>query len=603
MQPRQFSVGKEYQLMSFQIFANAKVTSFVFSTKGKILANRLPFEIVEPKEKKYIRSEVDKAFLKYDAIIFFTAVSDAVRLISPMLEDKNNDPAIVVVDENSKYAVSLINSHKEIVNANLLATYVADLLNSVDVVTTPTELNSKISIDLFPNYRADGSLYEINKKLLDQETIYYEVDKHSSPPLKISKSRQFVKVSPAVKSQKESPMLMITSDPKFNADAANAPVVLRQKNLTMGLSLSSNANYKQLLAFIEKTFHKYGLSLKALKSINVSANRQDHPAIMELSHKLDVPVSYYTEEDLEWLNSRPGLASELSGALSAETLAIAEEQFHAKYIIDKTKSSGINLAVAQIAYKGSVNLIGIGPGDIAYLTPRAIDAIRNSDAVIGYNAYLNHIRNLTNTAQLIEDWSLGEETERVQSAIEFAKAGYTASLICSGDAGVYGLGSLFFESLDQAIKAGDTEDQFKDIDVVLIPGITASSSAASLLGAPLGSDFATLSLSDHITNKKTIKQHIDSCLTTDMAFAIYNPRASKNDELLKYFIDRVQTVRGPNTLVSMVRDAYRKKQYVNTIQISKLDINDIDANTILILGGIGTKQVLGYLYTPHAYGL
>jgi cobalt-precorrin 5A hydrolase/precorrin-3B C17-methyltransferase len=592
--------------MSFQIFANAKITSFVFSNRGKLLATRLPFEIVEPKEKKYIKTEIEKAFLKYDAIIFFTAVPIAVRFVAPLLETKHNDPAIVVVDENSKFAVSLISSHKEIVNANLLSSYVADLLDSTDVITNLTDLNGKVSIDLFRDFKSDGNVSQISRKIADGDTIYYEQDKHARLPLKITKSKQFIKITNSTKNAPSVPDIVVTSDPHFNSDSSLAQVLLRAKNLNIGIGLSTNANFKQLLAFVEKTFHRANLSLKAVKSINTIDIRRDHPAIVELSHKLDIPINYYSSIQLASVNvpNPSKIVSDTVGTASvAEAAALINTNEHSKLLIDKAKTTNLTMAVSLIQPVKKVNLIGIGPGSIGLLTPKAIQAIRESDAIIGYSVYNDYIRKLTNTSQLVEDWNIGEETERVQAAIDYAQQGYCASVICSGDSGIYAMASLFFEVLDVVIKKADKMNEYSELKVEIIPGITAATSSASKLGAPLGNDFAAISLSDLHTNKKLIKQRIDATLKNDFALAVYNPKSNNRDELLKYLIDQIKQLRGPNTLVGVVKNAYREGESVELLHVKEIDLTSIDMNTTLIVGSSNAKQVLNYFYTPRGYSL
>ncbi len=592
--------------MSFQIFANAKVTSFVFSNKGKLLATRLPFEIVEPKEKKYIKSEIEKAFLKYDAIIFFTAVPIAVRFVAPLLEAKHNDPAIVVVDEDSKFAVSLISSHKEIVNANLLSSYVADLLNSTDVITNLTDLNGKISIDLFHNFKSEGNIAQVSRKIADGEPIYYEQDRHARLPLKISKSRQFTKLTASAKNAPAAADIKITSDPHFNTDNSEAQVLLREKNLNVGIGLSTNANFKQLLAFVEKTFHKSNLSLKAISTLNTIDIRRDHPAVVELSHKLDVPINYYSSEQLASVpvpNPSKVVSDTVGTSSVAEAAALINTHQDSKLVIDKAKTANLTLAVSLLQPTKQINLIGIGPGDIGLLTPKAIEAIRSSDAIIGYSAYNSYISSLTNTTQLMEDWSIGEETERVESALSYAKEGYCASIICSGDSGIYAMASLFFEILDRTLKNSSDSDEYSNLRIEIIPGITAASSAASKLGAPLGNDFAVISLSDLHTSKKAIKQRIDAAIANDFAMAIYNPKSSNRIELLKYLIDQIKEIRGVNTLVGIVKNAYRSNEVCQLVHAKDFDLESVDMNTTLIVGASNAKPVMQYFYTPRGYSL
>lgn len=231
-------------------------------------------------------------------------------------------------------------------------------------------------------------------------------------------------------------------------------------------------------------------------------------------------------------------------------------------------------------------VVGTGPGDLNYLTINAMEAIKSSDWIVGYKVYIDLLGDLLNGKEVFST-GMGKEIERVRFAIEKYKEGFTVSLVSGGDSSLYGLASLCLEMTD-------------DIDIEIIPGISAVFAASAKLGSPVSEDLAILSLSDQLTPREIILKRVDAINLGDFVSAIYNPQSRKRTELLPYTISRFLSVRG-DLPVGIVRNCTRQEESVEISFLSKIDYDKIDMFTILIVGNTKTYIKNGKIITPRGY--
>ncbi len=173
-----------------------------------------------------------------------------------------------------------------------------------------------------------------------------------------------------------------------------------------------------------------------------------------------------------------------------------------------------------------IYIIGIGPGGEAYMTDQARNALQNSDVIVGYTLYVQLVKAMLPNKEYMTT-GMTKEVDRCRLCYELAKSGRTVALVCSGDAGVYGLASLMYELLPE----------YSGIDITVVPGITAANSGAAVLGAPLNHDYCVISLSDLMTSWETIENRIRAAVAGDFAMAIYNPSSKKRTDYLKRACD------------------------------------------------------------------
>jgi precorrin-3B C17-methyltransferase len=246
--------------------------------------------------------------------------------------------------------------------------------------------------------------------------------------------------------------------------------------------------------------------------------------------------------------------------------------------------------------KGRILVIGTGPGQIDELTARATTAIKASEVIVGYDTYLDLIKELTASKETFSSGMRGE-VERCKKAIEFANAGKQVALISGGDAGIYAMAGLVLE-----LAEADSKNSLIEVEVV--PGIPAFVSAASLLGAPLMHDFASISLSDLLTPWDKIKARLKAAASADFVIALYNPKSRKRITQIEEAARIILEARSNKTPVGIVKNASRAEEKIIITTLGELSryFDEIDMSTIVIIGNNETFiSEAGKMITPRGY--
>ncbi|CRI63776.1 conserved hypothetical protein [Thiocapsa sp. KS1] len=246
---------------------------------------------------------------------------------------------------------------------------------------------------------------------------------------------------------------------------------------------------------------------------------------------------------------------------------------------------------------GKIYLVGLGPGDTAEMTGRARAAIAASDVVVGYRTYVRLIADLVKDKQVIAR-EMAEELDRCGEAVALAQAGQTVALVSSGDVGVFGMAGPLFELL---FEQGWTPDA--GIEVEVVPGVTAASSCASLVGAPLTHDFCAISLSDMLTPWPVIARRLEAAARADFVTALYNPKSSRRPDQIREARDLFLRHRDPETPVAVVRAAYRQREDRRLTTLAEMADGEVSMLTSLIIGNSSTFVRTGLMVTPRGYGL
>lgn len=245
--------------------------------------------------------------------------------------------------------------------------------------------------------------------------------------------------------------------------------------------------------------------------------------------------------------------------------------------------------------KGRLVVIGIGPGNSCEMTPRAHDEIVGADVVVGYTTYLKLIEDL-----IVDKPKVGtgmmQEVDRCQAAVDLAVEGKNVAVVSSGDSGVYGMAGLVLELANKVEKEHRPE-------VVIVPGLSAVNVAASVLGAPLMHDFAVISLSDLMTPWELIKKRAKLCAEGDMVISLYNPRSMKRVSHLEEVREIVLQYRDPKTPVGIVQKAGRAGEQMVISDLENFTKEEIDMQTLVIIGNSQTYVEDGRMITPRGYQL
>ncbi|WP_026600448.1 precorrin-3B C(17)-methyltransferase [Methylomonas sp. 11b] len=244
---------------------------------------------------------------------------------------------------------------------------------------------------------------------------------------------------------------------------------------------------------------------------------------------------------------------------------------------------------------GKILLVGIGPGAHEHMTARARQAIAEADVVIGYSTYIKLVQDLLDGKEVIKK-GMTEELDRSIEAYEHAKQGKIVAMVSSGDIGVYGMAGPTYELL---LDSGWTPDD--PIQVEVVPGSTALSSCASLVGAPLTHDFCSISLSDLLTPWPVIARRLESAARGDFVVALYNPKSGRRTQ----HIVEAQTIllrhRSPDTPVAIVKSGYRARQHIQLVRLEEMADCDIGMLTTVLVGNSSTFVRAGLMVTPRGY--
>ncbi|MGH9222629.1 MAG: precorrin-3B C(17)-methyltransferase, partial [Acidimicrobiales bacterium] len=233
----------------------------------------------------------------------------------------------------------------------------------------------------------------------------------------------------------------------------------------------------------------------------------------------------------------------------------------------------------------------LGPGGPAHRTPAATAAVRHAGCVVGYVPYVDLAADLLTAAQDVVRFAIGAEAERCEVALRRAAAGEQVALVCSGDPGVYAMASLVCEL---APSHGDPP-------VTIVPGVTASLAAAAVLGAPLGHDHASVSLSDLLTPFDVIERRLQAVAGGDFVVSLYNPRSQRRTSQLDRALDILGSCRPPGTPAAVVTDVGRPGQRVVRTTLADLDPTTVGMLSLVVVGASTTRWLGERMVTPRGY--
>lgn len=250
---------------------------------------------------------------------------------------------------------------------------------------------------------------------------------------------------------------------------------------------------------------------------------------------------------------------------------------------------------SRITHHALLSLIGIGPGDLQQMTLAAQHALRTAEVIIGYEVYIELVRPLLRPGQELVISPMGSELERAQQAVDLAAAGRHVALISSGDIGIYAMASPVFEILRQRHWSG------QEPEVEVFPGISAVQAAAARLGAPLGHDFCTISLSDLLTPWPVIERRLQAAAWGDFVIAFYNPRSQKRDWQLPRAIEILLAYRPAATPVAVVHHVTRPEEEIRLTTLGELQPAQVDMFTLVLVGNSQSYLLADHLVTPRGY--
>lgn len=239
---------------------------------------------------------------------------------------------------------------------------------------------------------------------------------------------------------------------------------------------------------------------------------------------------------------------------------------------------------------GCLHIVGLGPGDADLVTPQAQGVIDAATDIFGYGPYVARVADRPELVKHASDNR--EELDRARAALEAAARGGRVVIVSSGDPGVFAMAAAVFEALEGA-------PQWHELDIIVIPGVTAMLAAAAAVGAPLGHDFCAINLSDNLKGWGLIAHRLQLAVEADFAIALYNPRSHARPHQFRQALDVITAAGGGARLVVLVRNASRADQKVEVHTVRDVDPEKVDMRTLVIIGSSTTRNVGRWIYTPR----
>ncbi|MEU4039289.1 precorrin-3B C(17)-methyltransferase [Streptomyces collinus] len=520
---------------------------------------------------------VRAAFAECGQLVCFLATGAVVRLLAPLLGDKAADPGVVCVDEGGRFAVSLVGGHGG--GANELAREVGGLLGAEPVVTTATDAVGLPGLDTL-GLPYEGAVAAVSRALLDGEPVALQAEvAWPLPPLPFSARGEYT--------------VRLT-------DRAVAPgereVLLRPPTLVVGVGASKGAPAEEVVGLIEEALRGAGLDAGSVAELATVDAKSGEPGIVAAAERLGVPLVTYSAEELAAVEVPNPSGAPLAAVGTPSVAEAAALLRGGELLVPKRKSERADgrpamatCAVVRRPGRGRLAVVGLGPGARDLLTPRAAAELRRASVLVGLDQYVDQIRDLLRPGTRVLESGLGAEEERARTAVAEARAGHAVALIGSGDAGVYAMAS------PALAEASD------DIDVVGVPGVTAALAAGAILGAPLGHDHVSISLSDLHTPWEVIERRVRAAAEADLVVTFYNPRSRGRDWQLPKALAILAGHREPETPVGVVRNASRPDGSSRVTTLGSLDPATVDMMTVVTVGNTATRNIAGRMVTPRGY--
>ncbi|MFI5469425.1 precorrin-3B C(17)-methyltransferase [Streptomyces cacaoi] len=520
---------------------------------------------------------VRRAFAECEQLVCFLATGAVVRLVAPLLSDKTSDPGVVCVDEAGRFAVPVVGGHAG--GANELALAVGELLGAQPVVTTATDAVGIPGLDTL-GLPVEGDVAGVTRALLDGEPVALAAEvAWPLPPVPFAERGSYT--------------VRLTDRA---VEPASGEVLLRPPSLVVGVGASRGAPVDEVLDLVEGVLREAGLSVRSLAELATVDAKADEPGIVEAARRLGVPVVTYSAEELAGVEV-PNPSDAPLAAVGTPSVAEAAALIGGgELLVPKRKSERADgrpamatCAVVRRPARGRLAVVGLGPGARDLLTPRAKAELERAAVLVGLDQYVDQIRDLLRPGTRILESGLGAEEERARTAVEEARRGQSVALIGSGDAGVYAMAS------PALAEASD------DIDVVGVPGVTAALAAGAILGAPLGHDHVSISLSDLHTPWEVIERRVRAAAEADIVVTFYNPRSRGRDWQLPKALSILAEHREPTTPVGVVRNASRPDGTARLTTLTELDPAWVDMMTVVTVGNTATRNIAGRMVTPRGY--
>ncbi|WP_447974032.1 precorrin-3B C(17)-methyltransferase [Nitrospira sp. Kam-Ns4a] len=545
-------------------------------------------------------------------LIAFAATGVVVRVLAPLLRGKQEDPGVLVVDDEARHVISLLGGHRG--GANVMAQAVAAVLGAAPVLTTASESLGLPALDLLGQefgwrLEEEEGLPAAMAALVNGEPLLIcqeagEPAWRQEPlPAHVTLVTSLAAVQPGSYAA-----AVLISDRALPAilegwpGSPRPPLVLyRPRTLALGIGCERGVTAEEIEDAVHACLARNGLAFGSLRVVASLAHKRDETGLLTFAERHALPLRWYHAHELR-AGGGPtpsSLVERHVGTPGVAEPAALLASGRGTLVVPKYRQGRVTVAVARGTHwprsPGRILLVGLGPGDRADLTPRALAALAQADTVLGYRRYLDQIRDLL-TGKAVIPGELTKERERAGETVRLAMAGRTVALVSSGDIGIYGMAGLVFEVL-----AAQGWAPASGVEVVVVPGITALSACAALLGAPVMHDFAAISLSDRLTPWPQIVRRLEAVAQSDFVIALYNPKSASRTQPFHEACRILLEHRPPATPVGVVTRAGRPGCRTLVTTLANLPTCEVDMETTILIGSCATRVLGDRLVTSRGY--
>ncbi len=522
------------------------------------------------------------AWASCDLVISHLALGATTRIIAPLLADKAHDPGVVVLDEAGRFAVPLVGGHSGAANA--LARLLADGLGATPVLTTATDALGLPALDTL-GWPWSGDLATVTRAILDGRPVRLDrTGRWPLPPLPDNVAEECA--DPAAQ--------VVVTDLARVTGAGLPSVVVHPLSLVAGMGCNRGTTEAHLARLLAGTLDEAGLAPESLAALASADVKAAEPGLVALARSLGVPLVTYAAPTLA-AQPVPSPSAVVDGHVGTPSVAEASVLAHgAELVIGKRRTPEATCAIGRIPPRGQLSVVGLGPGARDLVTPRAKHAVTSAAVVVGYAPYVAQVSDLVSPGAEVFSSGMGTEEERTAYAIARAREGRRVALVCSGDPALYAMASPVLEQGTDGI------------DVEVVPGVTASLAVSAILGAPLGHDHVTLSLSDLHTDWRTIERRLQAAAEGDFVVVLYNPRSRTRTTQLPRALEILGAHRPADTPVAAVHEACRPDQRTYLATLATFDPTRVDMNSLVVVGSSTTRYTTSgtgrrVMVTPRDY--
>lgn len=633
------------------------VALWTFSQSGVIRARDIAAALGKKQSKIFFPQPgmpelVRSQWTHFDGHVFIGACGIAVRLCAPLLRNKAIDPAVVCIDAEGRFTVSLAAGH--LGGANRLCRRIAAITGGEAVISTGTDGNGIIAFDEAAAIEGariidTQAVLACNSAILagrdvtfygpqsifqrywqDVQCIHFGGSVPDNGNKK-STTKKSLKLNHDIKASEDAPIVYWDTTPLLPRSMGSHNVlVISSKTFVLGVGCRQGTSAEAMLREAMSFLCRHSITKEQLAACATLDIKRDEPAVTALARKLGVPVHYYTAQalaDVPGCHYSPFVAMHTGtgSVCEAACLLCAGSNDRIGLLAEKEKADGsMTFALARIPHghwcaetknfenhgslyppcvstsasgvcppPGGICVAGLGSCKSESITPQVRAALAAADTIVGYEPYLKKISELI-IGKIIITSGMRTEVERCTIALEAAMKGNSVCVVSSGDAGILAMAGLLYE-----LKFSNP--RFAGISVQVLPGVTAASLAAARLGAPLQNGFSLISLSDLLVPQNEIRANLAAAAEGNLPVTLYNPAGKKRRAMLAEALDLFSKKRGATTPCALVRHAGQDNEAVWLGLLKDFPKEDVDMSTIVLIGGLRTKIVNGVLFEARGY--